>query len=158
MWKDRIIAGSPEECVAEFRRWGDAVGTDYFLLRLRHAHSGGPPHDEIMRAIGNRPARKTLGITIPFENLYTKAMLPAARRGRTGISPRLEKLPFKEIKIIGRMPAIKTKNISGDSLEFFFVKFIDRLITSHRISSIPPTRVIPIETFLPRWMKIMLRK
>ena len=51
MWKDRIIAGSPEECVAEFRRWGDAVGTDYFLLRLRHAHSGGPPHDEIMRAI-----------------------------------------------------------------------------------------------------------
>ena len=51
MWKDRIIAGSPEECVAEFHRWGDAVGTDYFLLRLRHAHSGGPPHKDIMRAI-----------------------------------------------------------------------------------------------------------
>ena len=51
MWKDRIIAGSPEECVAEFRRWGEAVGTDYFLLRLRHAHSGGPPHKDIMRAI-----------------------------------------------------------------------------------------------------------
>lgn len=51
MWKDRIIAGSPEECIAEFRRWSDAVGTDYFLLRLRHAHSGGPPHKDIMRAI-----------------------------------------------------------------------------------------------------------
>jgi alkanesulfonate monooxygenase SsuD/methylene tetrahydromethanopterin reductase-like flavin-dependent oxidoreductase (luciferase family) len=51
MWKDRIIAGSPEECVAEFRRWGEALGTDYFLLRLRHAHSGGPPHKDIMQAI-----------------------------------------------------------------------------------------------------------
>ncbi len=51
MWKDRIIAGSPEECVAAFRRWSEAVGTGYFLLRLRHAHSGGPPHKDIMRAI-----------------------------------------------------------------------------------------------------------
>ena len=49
--KDRIIAGSPEECVAEFRRWSDAVGSDYFLLRLRHAHSGGPPHADIMKTI-----------------------------------------------------------------------------------------------------------
>ncbi len=51
MWKDRIITGSPEDCVAEFRRWSEAVGSDYFLLRLRHAHSGGPPHKEIMAAI-----------------------------------------------------------------------------------------------------------
>ncbi len=51
MWKDRIITGSPEDCVAEFKRWGEAVGTDYFLLRLRHAHSGGPPHKEIMKTI-----------------------------------------------------------------------------------------------------------
>ena len=51
MATDRIIAGSPEACVAEFRRWSEAVGTDYFLLRLRHAHSGGPPHKEILKAI-----------------------------------------------------------------------------------------------------------
>jgi probable F420-dependent oxidoreductase len=51
MWKDRIITGSPEHCVAEFRRWSEAVGSDYFLLRLRHAHSGGPPHREIMKTI-----------------------------------------------------------------------------------------------------------
>ena len=51
MWKDRIITGSPEACVAEFSRWSQAVGTTYFLLRLRHAHSGGPSHKEIMRTI-----------------------------------------------------------------------------------------------------------
>ena len=48
---DRLILGEPDECVAEFRRWSDAVGADYFLLRLRHAHSGGPPHGKIMEAI-----------------------------------------------------------------------------------------------------------
>jgi probable F420-dependent oxidoreductase len=51
MWKDRIITGSPETCVSEFKRWGEAIGTNYFLLRLRHAHSGGPPHTEILKAI-----------------------------------------------------------------------------------------------------------
>ncbi len=51
MWKDRIITGSPATCIAEFERWSEAVGTDYFLLRLRHAHSGGPPHAEIMKTI-----------------------------------------------------------------------------------------------------------
>ena len=51
MWKDRIVTGSPETCIAEFKRWSEAIGTDYFLLRLRHAHSGGPPHKEILTAI-----------------------------------------------------------------------------------------------------------
>ena len=51
IWKDRIITGAPETCVAEFKRWSEATGSTYFLLRLRHAHSGGPPHTEIMRAI-----------------------------------------------------------------------------------------------------------
>ena len=49
--RDRLILGGPEECVSDFHRWGEATGADYFLLRLRHAHSGGPPHDEIMKAI-----------------------------------------------------------------------------------------------------------
>ncbi len=49
--KDRLIMGDPEECVSEFRRWSDATGAEICLLRLRHAHSGGPPHPEIMKAI-----------------------------------------------------------------------------------------------------------
>ena len=48
---DRLILGEPDECVAGFRRWSEAVGAEYFLLQLRHAHSGGPPHDKIMDAI-----------------------------------------------------------------------------------------------------------
>lgn len=48
---DRLILGDPETCVREFHRWRDATGSDYFLLRLRHAHSGGPAHEEIMDAI-----------------------------------------------------------------------------------------------------------
>jgi alkanesulfonate monooxygenase SsuD/methylene tetrahydromethanopterin reductase-like flavin-dependent oxidoreductase (luciferase family) len=48
---DRLIVGDPETCVREFQRWHAATGADYFLLRLRHAHSGGPPHAKIMEAI-----------------------------------------------------------------------------------------------------------
>jgi probable F420-dependent oxidoreductase len=54
---DRLILGDPETCVREFHRWRDATGADEFLLRLRHAHSGGPAHEEVMEAIrlfGNR--------------------------------------------------------------------------------------------------------
>ena len=49
--KDRLILGDPEKCVSDFQRWSEATGADYFLLRLRHAHSGGPPHQDIMKAI-----------------------------------------------------------------------------------------------------------
>ena len=48
---DRLILGDAETCVQEFHRWRHATGADYFLLRLRHAHSGGPAHDKIMDAI-----------------------------------------------------------------------------------------------------------
>ncbi len=48
---DRLIVGDPEACVREFHRWSAVTGADYFLLRLRHAHSGGPPHRKIMDAI-----------------------------------------------------------------------------------------------------------
>ena len=47
----RLILGDPEECAGEFHRWKEATGADYFLLRLRHAHSGGPSHEKIMEAI-----------------------------------------------------------------------------------------------------------
>ena len=49
--QDRIILGDPEECVSEFHRWKEATGAEHCLLRLRHAHSGGPPHHEIMKTI-----------------------------------------------------------------------------------------------------------
>ncbi len=48
---DRLILGDPETCVREFQRWGRATGAETFLLRLRHAHSGGPAHEKIMEAI-----------------------------------------------------------------------------------------------------------
>lgn len=48
---DRMILGEPQQAVAEFHRWQEATGAGYFLLRLRHAHSGGPPHARIMEAI-----------------------------------------------------------------------------------------------------------
>jgi alkanesulfonate monooxygenase SsuD/methylene tetrahydromethanopterin reductase-like flavin-dependent oxidoreductase (luciferase family) len=48
---DRLILGDPEACAREFQRWQKATGASTFLLRLRHAHSGGPPHPKIMEAI-----------------------------------------------------------------------------------------------------------
>src|SRR2546427_9081379 len=48
---DRLILGDPETCVREFQRWQKATGASTFLLRLRHAHSGGPSHGYIMDAI-----------------------------------------------------------------------------------------------------------
>ncbi len=47
----RLILGDPETCVREFHRWHEATGADYFLLRLRHAHSGGPAHEKIMQTL-----------------------------------------------------------------------------------------------------------
>ncbi len=51
MATDRLIIGEPQQVVDDFHRWKEATGADYFLLRLRHAHSGGPPHERIMEAI-----------------------------------------------------------------------------------------------------------
>jgi len=49
--EDRLILGDPDECVQQLHRWSEALGTNYVMMRLRHAHSGGPPHKEIMKAI-----------------------------------------------------------------------------------------------------------
>ena len=48
---DRLVLGDPETCVREFHRWQEAIGAETFLLRFRHAHSGGPPHEKIVEAI-----------------------------------------------------------------------------------------------------------
>jgi probable F420-dependent oxidoreductase len=49
--KDRLILGDPQECLTEFQRWQEATGAETCLLRLRHAHSGGPSHGQIMKTI-----------------------------------------------------------------------------------------------------------
>ena len=49
--QDRLVLGEPETCIREFHRWQEATGADYCLLRLRHAHSGGPAHAKILDAI-----------------------------------------------------------------------------------------------------------
>ena len=49
--RDRIVIGEPSDCVEQLYRWSDALGIDYVVLRLRHAHSGGPPHSKIMKSI-----------------------------------------------------------------------------------------------------------
>ena len=67
---DRLILGDPETCVREFQRWQKATGADTFLLRLRHAHSGGPPHEKIMDAI----------------RLFGERVLPYCRGTPPGIS------------------------------------------------------------------------
>jgi probable F420-dependent oxidoreductase len=48
---NRLILGDPETCIREFQRWHEATGADYALLRLRHAHSGGPAHEKIMQTL-----------------------------------------------------------------------------------------------------------
>ncbi|MCH9675112.1 MAG: LLM class flavin-dependent oxidoreductase [Gammaproteobacteria bacterium] len=48
---NRVIMGTPQMCVQQFQRWSEALPTQTALLRLRHAHSGGPPHKEIMKTI-----------------------------------------------------------------------------------------------------------
>jgi probable F420-dependent oxidoreductase len=46
---DRLILGSPEDCIAKIRLWQREVGADYFLIRFRHP--GGPPHDRVLHAL-----------------------------------------------------------------------------------------------------------
>ena len=48
---DRIIMGTPEDCVEQLKRWQRVIGADEVMLRRHHAHSGGPPHTRIMEAI-----------------------------------------------------------------------------------------------------------
>ena len=49
--RNRMVLGDPEECIQEFQRWHEATGADSVVLRLRHAHSGGPPHKNIVESI-----------------------------------------------------------------------------------------------------------
>lgn len=46
---DRLIAGSPDDCLAQLRTWKKEVEFDYLVLRMRHP--GGPAHQEVVKAI-----------------------------------------------------------------------------------------------------------
>ena len=96
--KDRLILGEPEECAAEFQRWSEAVGAEYFLLRLRHAHSGGPPPrednggDKAVRGrghsglrLGERPGRAQGSVSQGFRIEMTRLPLPVTPRN-AGVS------------------------------------------------------------------------
>jgi alkanesulfonate monooxygenase SsuD/methylene tetrahydromethanopterin reductase-like flavin-dependent oxidoreductase (luciferase family) len=46
---DRLILGSPEECIDQITRWQEEIGIDGLILRIRH--STGPSHEQVMKAI-----------------------------------------------------------------------------------------------------------
>lgn len=46
---DRLILGSPQDCVDRIRMWHQEVGADYFLIRFRH--SAGPSLPRVLEAL-----------------------------------------------------------------------------------------------------------
>jgi len=46
---DRLILGSPEDCVRALRRYIDGAGVEWFIMRFRQPD--GPAHDKVMKAI-----------------------------------------------------------------------------------------------------------
>jgi alkanesulfonate monooxygenase SsuD/methylene tetrahydromethanopterin reductase-like flavin-dependent oxidoreductase (luciferase family) len=51
MAPDRIFVGSPAEVVDRLQRWQATTAAEMVIFRLCQAHSGGPPHEKILRAI-----------------------------------------------------------------------------------------------------------
>ncbi|MEX2480253.1 MAG: LLM class flavin-dependent oxidoreductase [Gammaproteobacteria bacterium] len=47
--KDRLIAGSPEQCLEQLLMWKEAIKPDYVMLRMRQP--GGPPQAEALADI-----------------------------------------------------------------------------------------------------------
>ena len=46
---DRLILGSPDDCIEKVELWHREVGADYFLIRFRHP--GGPAHPKVLEAL-----------------------------------------------------------------------------------------------------------
>jgi alkanesulfonate monooxygenase SsuD/methylene tetrahydromethanopterin reductase-like flavin-dependent oxidoreductase (luciferase family) len=46
---ERLILGSPDDCVERIETWHRDVGADYFLIRFRHP--GGPAHSQVLEAL-----------------------------------------------------------------------------------------------------------
>ena len=49
--RDRLIFGSPAECIEQLRMWKREIAPDYIIFRMRQVHSGGPAHTLVDRAI-----------------------------------------------------------------------------------------------------------
>ncbi len=47
--KDRLIVGSPADCLEQLRRWKEEVRPDYLIIRFRQP--GGPSHQKTLEAI-----------------------------------------------------------------------------------------------------------
>lgn len=47
--KDRLVVGSPDDCLEQLRMWKDAIRPDYLIVRFRQP--GGPSHADTLRAI-----------------------------------------------------------------------------------------------------------
>ena len=47
--KDRLIAGSPEQCLEQLLMWKEEIKPDYIMLRMRQP--GGPPQPEALADI-----------------------------------------------------------------------------------------------------------
>jgi probable F420-dependent oxidoreductase len=46
---DRLILGSPQDCIEKIRMWHREIGADHFLIRFRHP--AGPAHERVLRAL-----------------------------------------------------------------------------------------------------------
>ncbi len=47
--KDRLIVGSPEDCLEQLQMWKEAIQPDYLIMRFRQP--GGPSHEKTLQAI-----------------------------------------------------------------------------------------------------------
>jgi alkanesulfonate monooxygenase SsuD/methylene tetrahydromethanopterin reductase-like flavin-dependent oxidoreductase (luciferase family) len=47
--RDRLIAGSPGDCLEQLLKWKQEIRPDYLIIRLRQP--GGPPHERALEAI-----------------------------------------------------------------------------------------------------------
>jgi len=47
--KDRLIAGSPEDCREQLARWNERVNPDYLIVHMRYP--GGPEHWRVVKGI-----------------------------------------------------------------------------------------------------------
>jgi alkanesulfonate monooxygenase SsuD/methylene tetrahydromethanopterin reductase-like flavin-dependent oxidoreductase (luciferase family) len=47
--KERLIVGSPEDCLQQLQMWKEAIHPDYVIVRFRQP--GGPSHQKTLEAI-----------------------------------------------------------------------------------------------------------
>jgi alkanesulfonate monooxygenase SsuD/methylene tetrahydromethanopterin reductase-like flavin-dependent oxidoreductase (luciferase family) len=47
--KDRLVAGSPQECLEQLQHWQEEIRPDYLIIRFRQP--GGPAHSKALEAI-----------------------------------------------------------------------------------------------------------